>query len=265
MKKRSISALAAVAGLFAALASAQVPAPLNENGVAVGAMAPAALNKERPKPPFDLTGTWLHALGPGNPWQFSPPPGAKLTPSAQAEYNAYKKAVADGKSYKDDIGHCWPAGMPIIMTRVWPILMVQKPTEIVMVSGFMNSVRLIYLDGRKHTDPDTVISSFNGESIGHWDKDTLVVDTTGFVNEHHWVDGGIPASDQLHIIERMRLLDNGKTLEIQFTAADPKNWEGEWHWTKRWKRVDDQEISEAECLPDLNQHLLSTDSDRNSQ
>jgi hypothetical protein len=246
----------------AAQVLAQSPAPLDENGKRVGALAPASIAKPRPKPAFDLTGTWLHAGGPGNPWQFSPPPGFKLTPPAQAQYDAYKKAQAEGKSYRDDIGHCWPAGLPIIMTRVWPIAMIQKPTVIFMVSGFMNSVRIIYLDGRKHTDPDEVISSFNGESIGHWEGDSLVVDTTGFVNDHHWIDNGVPASDALHVIERMRMLNNGATLEIQYTMTDPKSWEGEWTWTKRWRRVDDQEITEAECLPDLNEHLLSTNSDR---
>lgn len=257
ISKIVIPALAA-----AAWGVAQSPAPLNENGVPMGALAPSSIAKERPKPAFDLTGTWLHSGGPGNPWQFAPPPGFKLTPPAQAEYDAYKKATAAGKSYKDDIGHCWPAGMPIIMTRVWPIAMIQKPTVIFMVSGFMNSTRIIYTDGRKHTDPDVVISSFNGESIGHWEGDALVVDTTGFVNDHHWVDNGVPASDALHITERMRLIDQGKTLEIAYTADDSKMWVGQWKWTKKWRRVDDQEITEAECLPDLNDHLLSTNSDR---
>ena len=110
-----------------------------------------------------------------------------------------------------------------------------------------------------------LIASFNGESIGHWEKETLVVDTVGFRGDHHWVDNGIPASDALHVIERMRLIDNGKTLEIQYAMTDPKSWVGEWSWTKRWRRVDDQEISEASCLPDLNEHLLSTNSDKESR
>jgi len=242
---------------------AQSLAPLNEEGVALGALAPAAIAKSKVKPGFDITGTWLHGGGQNNPWQFSPPTGAKLTAVAQKEYDAYKKAQAEGKAYKDDIGQCWPAGVPMIMTRVWPIAMVQKPTAIFMVSGFMNAVRIIYTDGRKHSDPDVVIPSFNGESIGRWEGDTLVVDTNGFVNDHHWIDNGVPASDQLHIVERMRLLDKGATLEIAYTATDPKMWEGEWKWTKRWRRVDDQEITEAECLPDLNSHLLSTGSEHN--
>jgi len=228
-----------------------------------GALAPANIAKPRPKPAFDITGTWLHGGGPNNGFRFSPPAGFKLTPAAQAEYDKSQAAAKAGKVYRDDIGQCWPAGLPIIMTRVWPIAMIQKPTAIYMISGFMNSVRIVYLDGRKHTDPDVVIPSFNGESIGQWEGDSLVVDTTGFVDDHHWIDNGIPVSDALHIVERMKLIDNGATLQIETSATDPKSWEGTWSWTKRWRRVDNTDITEASCLPDLNQHLLSTQGNAN--
>jgi hypothetical protein len=254
-----------LAAVASATLCAQSLAPLNEDGVPLGALAPSAIAKSKVKPGFDVTGTWLHSGGPGNPWQFSPPKDAKLTPAAQVQLDAYKKAAAEKKAYRDDIGHCWPAGLPMIMTRVWPIAMVQKPTAIFMISGFMNAVRIIYTDGRKHSDPDVIIPSFNGESVGHWEGDTLVVDTIGFVNDHHWIDNGVPASDALHVVERMRLIDKSATLEIQYTMTDPKTFQGEWQWTKRWKRVDDQEITEAECLPDLNDHLLSTGASHNVQ
>ena len=244
---------------MASLAWPQAPsAPAPAPPAQLGALAPANIAKPRPAPPFDITGTWLHAMARDNPFTFTPPPDVKLTPAAQAQLDAAKKARAEGKAYHDDIGQCWPAGLPIIMTRVWPIAMIQKPTVIYMISGFMNSVRIIYLDGRKHTDPDIVIPSFNGESIGHWENDTLVVDTTAFVDNHHWVDTGVPASDALHVVERIKLINQGATLEIEYAMTDPKNWEGEWKWTKRWRRVDDQEITEATCLPDLNENLLST-------
>ena len=149
------------------------------------------------------------------------------------------------------------------MTRVWPIAIVQAPTAIYMVSGFMNSVRIIYTDGRSHTDPDLVIRSFNGESIGHWEKDTLVVDTRSFVGDHHWIDSGIPGSEDLRIIERIRQIDNGNTLEIEYILSDPKSWVGEWKMTKKWKRMEDTDITEASCLPDLNDHMPSTHSDVN--
>ena len=228
-----------------------------------GALSPANLNKPRPAPPFNLTGTWLHDnSGGGNSWRFIPPT-FKLTPDAQEHYDASQRAAKEGKVYRDDIGQCWPAGMPLIMTRVWPIAMIQLPTVIYMTSAFMNSLRIIYLDGRPHTDPDVVVPSFNGESIGRWEGNTLVVDTKYFPGHHHWMDQGgasIPASDKLHIVDRMRLVNDGKVLEIEFTMTDPKSWEGEWKMTKRWNRVDDVDITEVECWPDLNDHIRSTSS-----
>jgi len=85
-----------------------------------------------------------------------------------------------------------------------------------------------------------------------------VVDTTNFVDDHHWIDNGIPATDALHIVERIKLIDEGKNLEIEYTFTDPKAYEGSWKSTKRFRRVDDTDVIEASCLPDLNEHLPST-------
>jgi len=135
------------------------------------------------------------------------------------------------------------------------------PTAIYMISGFMNSLRTVYLDGRAHTDPDVVVRTFNGESIGRWEGDTLVVETKNFIeDEHRWVDQGVRASGDLRIVERIRLINGGRTLEIQMTLTDPKNWEGDYTGTRRWNRVDDVDIAEVECLPDLNEHLQSMSS-----
>jgi hypothetical protein len=229
----------------------------------LGALAPANLAKPRPKPPFDLTGLWLHGGGPDNGFRFSPPAGFKLTPEAQPIYDEARKAQADGKVYHDDIGQCWPSGLPILMTRVWPIAMIQIPTAVFMVQELMNTMRIVYLDGRPHTDPDIAVPSFNGESIGRWENDTLVIDTKYFVPEHHWIDAGIRASDALHIVERIRMTNQGKTLEIETTADDAKTWVGEWKWTKRFQRQDERDIQEVECLPDLNEHMPSVHSNAN--
>src|SRR5438876_11027699 len=164
------------AALIGILTAADLQAQFQPAG-ALGALAPTNIAKPRPKPPFDLTGTWLHGGGADNGFRFSPPPGFKLTPEAQAIYDEARKAQAEGKVYHDDIGQCWPAGLPIIMTRVWPIAMVQLPTVIYMISEFMNSLRIVYMDGRPHTDPDIAVPSFNGESIGRWENNMLVIDT----------------------------------------------------------------------------------------
>jgi len=228
-----------------------------------GALAPDNLAKPRPKPPFDLTGTWTVDLSAGFSSFMFGPPYPKFLPDAQAAYDESKKYAAEHKAYRDDIGHCYPAGMPMIMTRVWPIAMIQLPTVIYMVSGFENALRLVYIDGRKHLDPDVVVPSYNGESVGHWEGDELVVDTTAMTPERHWIDTGVPVSKDFHIIERIRMINDGKTLEIKYSLFDPQNWEGEWTSTKRWNRMDDQDITEVECLPDLNEHLPSTQSKLN--
>lgn len=242
------------------LAAPAFVAAQNQDGL--GALAPENLARPRPEPPFNLTGTWLH--GPGSE-RFDPPEGVVLTPAAQAHYDAAQKAAAENKIYRNDIGLCWPAGMPIMMTRVWPISMIQMPTAIFMVSELMNSLRVVYLDGRTHTDPDLAVPSFNGESIGHWEGDTLVIDTKNFVDHHHWIHDrlGIPASGSLEIIERIRMLDEGQRLEIEFTLIDPEVFTGEWVTTKQWHRVDDRDIAEVECLPDLNDHMPTVHSDFN--
>ena len=259
---RIVLKIAAAVAALNLLAAGNLAAQFQPAG-ALGALAPANLAKPRPKAPFDLTGTWLHGGGANNGFQFAPPAGFKLTPEAQVHYDAAQKARAEGKVYHDDIGQCWPAGLPVIMTRVWPIAMIQLPTAIYMVSEFMNSFRVVYLDGRPHTDPDIVVPSFNGESIGKWESDALVIDTKYFVSDHHWIDSGIPASDALHIVERMSLTNQGQTLEIEYTLSDPKSWVGDWKMTKRWRRVDERDIAEVSCLPDLNDHMLTTKSKDN--
>ena len=226
------------------------------------ALAPANLAKPRPKPPFDLTGVWLHGPPQNNSFRFTPPAGTKFTAAAQVHIDAAAKAQKEGKVYRDDIGQCWPAGLPVIMTRVWPIAMMQYPTAIYMVSEFMNSLRVVYLD-REHTHPDIVVRSFNGESVGKWEGDTLVVDTKYFVGHHHWIDSGVPASEDLHIIERIKMINNGQALEIEYTFEDPKTFEGTWKTTKRWQRTVDRDIAEVSCLPDLNDHMPSTRSNDN--
>jgi hypothetical protein len=179
---------------------------------------------------------------------------------AFVESEAAKKK---GQDYRDWIGQCYPAGMPVIMTRVWPIAMIQMPTAIYMISGFENELRIIYLDGRKHTPADEVVRTFDGESIGRWEGDTLVVDTRYMTVDKHVIDDGLPVSDEFRIVERIRLTNNGNTLEDKWTLIDPKNWEGEWTSTHWWKRQDDTDITEVQCLPDTNSRLPATASKGN--
>jgi hypothetical protein len=211
----------------------------------LGSLAPENLNKKRAPAPTNFTGMWMI----DGDFMFVPFP--KFKPEAQRQFDLERKAMAEGKAANQTIGNCWPPGMPTMMTRVWPINVIQTPTALVMIANFENQVRWIYTDGRKHTDPDIYAPTYNGESIGHWEGKELVVDTQGFESTAHNIDG-VPVSDGFHIIERMRLKENGEILEVDFTMTDPQNWEGEWKSVKHWRRQHVVDFLEVHCLPNTN-------------
>jgi hypothetical protein len=223
-----------------------------------GALAPQNLNAKRAKAPFNLTGTWFIDLRKSfADFRFGPPYPEFAEPGQTALREA-EEARKQGVPYRDVIGQCFPAGMPMIMTRVWPISMIQMPTAIYMLFGFTNSMRFIYLDGRPFTDPDVVSYTYNGESIGHFEGNVLVVKTKYMEPNQHYVDSGLPISENTEITERITLSKDGMTLQIDYTMTDPLLWKGEWKSTKRWLRQDYSDIPEVECLPNLNQNLPST-------
>jgi hypothetical protein len=224
----------------------------------LGALAPENLDKERPEPPFNLTGTWFVDLSEGFARFMFGPPYPEFIGQGKADFEEGQRMREQRLPYRDAIGQCFPAGIPMIMTRVWPIAMIQLPTAIYMVSNFNNSFRQIFLDGRDYSDPDLVIYSYNGESLGHWEGDSLIVDTRYIETHNHYIDSGIPISEEFRVQERMRLLEDGEVLEIEYIMTDPVNWVGEWRNTKQWLRVDYTDIGEVECLPDLNDNLPST-------
>jgi hypothetical protein len=224
----------------------------------LGALAPDNLNKERPAAPFNLTGTWFPDLSRAfSDFRYGPP-YPEFIGQTKLDFEEGQRMSAQRLPYRDAIGQCFPAGVPMIMTRVWPIAMIQLPTIIMMVSNFNNSFRQIFLDGRDYSNPDTIIFTYNGESIGRFEGDTLVVDTRYVETYNHFIDTGIPISEEFRLQERMRLLENGEVLEIEHIMTDPNGWVGEWRNTKRWLRVDYTDIGEVECLPDLNDNLPST-------
>lgn len=235
-----------------------------ENLWSLGVFEKANLDKPRPKPPFDLTGTWLMTRDKSTgDFRFEPVP--KLTPVAQAEFDANLKASLAGKSYKDDTGQCWPAGMPRWLTRVWPIELMQYPTVIVGIQGLFNAPRWIYLDGRGHANPDIAEPTYSGDSVGRFEGDTLVVDTVNVQSKHHWIQPGVPASEQLHIVERIRMSKDRQSFTDEVTMTDPVNWIGEWKNTKTYVLAKGQDVGESHCLPDTNDHILATHSDHTTQ
>lgn len=262
---RVVRRMALLAGGLMATASLGVSAQAPGQGVGglppqpQGALMKENLNKKRAKPPFVLTGNWMwngQRNRDSGGYQFFPLP--KFKPAVQAIYDEAMATIAAGKAYKNDEGYCWPAGMPESMTRVWPNQTIQLPTMIVMIQMLKHEIRWIYLDGRSHADPEIKPPSYAGDSIGRYEGDTLVIETVNLQPKHHWVQSGVPAGPRLKIVERIKLLDGGNTLQNTLTMTDPDSWEGEWTSTKYWYRDDSVDAEEAFCLPDINDNLLST-------
>jgi hypothetical protein len=244
-------------GMLAALACSTWLAPNvagqeaaweNPNGQ-LGALSRGNLAKQHASHAVDLTGTYT----PEGFWEFQPYP--KLKPAAQELYDGVREGAAAGRTVNDVTGDCWPPGMPIIMTRVWPFHVIAVKTAIVIVFNFENQVRWIYTDGRQHSDPNVYVPSYNGESIGHWEGDTLVVDTRNFETHQHYIDRLVPLSEKFRIVERIRSIDGGDRLSIEFTMSDPDNWEGDWVVTKTFRRQERMDFVESPCLPNTNEGL----------
>jgi len=147
------------------------------------------------------------------------PPRApmKLTPEYQKRLDVYRAAQKDGENLQSEAANCVPTGMPGIMTQPYPIEFLYQPGKVVILTETFMQYRHVFTDGRKlPEDPDPY---FNGHSIGHWEGDTLVVETIG-VNPNTMLAPGVPHSDQLRLVERIRRT-SPQWIEIETTMTDP--------------------------------------------
>lgn len=148
---------------------------------------------------------------------------------------------------EDPLARCLPHGVPRINTNgLFPFKIIQTPGLVVILYEQLNLFRQIFLDGRKLVNNPN--PTWLGYSTGHWDGDTLVIETSGF-NDKTWLDTmqGHPASDALHVIERLRRPNFG-TLDVVATIDDPKAYTKP--WTTRVQKMDlqlDTDIMEFIC------------------
>jgi hypothetical protein len=151
--------------------------------------------------------------------------GASL-PDGVAPYQPWaadlvKERVANNSKDNPD-AHCLPMGIMQLTSHPYPKKLIQTPTEVLLIyEGSGTTVREVFLDGRPLPNKDQVEPWWNGYSVGHWDGDTLVVETTGFMDDG-WLDvRGSPLTSSGKITERYRRLNFGY-LEIEVTIDDPK-------------------------------------------
>jgi len=139
---------------------------------------------------------------------------------------------------------CQPGGVPgfdLLLGGALQIL--QSPREVTMIFSGNSETRHIWLNVPHSTNPKL---SWNGESVGHYEGDTLVVDTIGLNNKTFIDNYRTPHSDKLHVTERWRLIEDGKKLEILLTIEDPETFNQPWQALRQYDRVN-RTFAEDNC------------------
>ena len=207
-------------------ASAQEPRPAGA-GAARPAWPPEGPTPRAADGKPDLSGNWQPNAIRQNVDLIGSGVSVPLLPHAAAIYKQFKDHL--GKD--DPEARCLPPGVPRMSTTPYPWTIVQTPTLIVIVyEGGAHIWRKIFMDGRQH-DPNAQ-ETWLGDSVGHWENDTLVVETLGQTDKT-WLDAaGVPHSTEMKVIERIRRPDLGH-LEIEHMIDDPKTFAKPWSFTTR--------------------------------
>jgi hypothetical protein len=229
MTCRTLAAAALVAALCSASASAQAPSALDStevprtadgkpdlNGVWQGGSTQPG-NWEEANTGFGVGGSGRDPNAPVVGSSNDRPPGREGAP--YQEWAAEKVLEAFNRRGIDDpTSRCLPAGIPrSVMLGLFPQQIVQTPTQIVILYEYMSTFRVIPLDAGH---PDDILPSYMGNSVAHWDGDTLVVDVIGF-NDKTWLAGtGTFHSDALHIVERYTRVSRDR-IDYEVTMEDP--------------------------------------------
>jgi hypothetical protein len=213
-----------------ALAAASVFCPRlsgqnNKNQAQAQAQPSAATPQGTPAAtPTEITGLWDVTRSGYDFASFSKgdPP---MTQWGKAQFDAAKPSQGPRgvtlSETTDKVYKCSPPGMPYIYLQIFPMQIVQTPKEVIEIFEYDHNVRYIYTDGRKH--PADLTPTYNGHSIGHWEGDTLVVDTTNFTGKTTFRGSG----ENLHLVEHFTRTAPGQ-LMYEFTVNDPESFTKPW-------------------------------------
>jgi hypothetical protein len=169
-----------------------------------------------------------------------------LQPWAVEKMKQANAAVLAGKVAFTADSRCYPSGVPsFLLFPANPVRFIQTPKEVVMIWQQNQETRRVYLNVPHSAKPKP---SWYGESIGHYENgDALVVDTIG-QNDKTYVDNyRTPHSMQLHVVERFRLIDGGKTIEVNVHVEDPGAFTTPWNAIQRYRRTGAAPMEEMIC------------------
>ena len=173
-------------------------------------------------------------------WRVADVNNPNLTQFAKEGLKKANDMVAEGFAMYNRTSRCWQPGAAVLNTSPGRTYFLQTPKEVYIIWQRDQIVRHVYLDVAHSANPKP---SWNGESVGHYEGDTLVVDTiaqttSSFVDLYR-----TPHSEKLHLIERYRLIEGGKALQVEMTFEDPIAFVQPWKATKRWEKVTTQAAS----------------------
>lgn len=192
----------------------------------------------------DLSGVWL----PGSPTEADDPP---LKPWAA---DLARQRMAAGSS-TDPRAWCLPSGTTRTNNADLTKFVQTPNLLIILLEGASPGFRQIFLSkDAKH--PANLPPTWMGHSVGHWEGDTLVVDTVDF-NDRGWIDNaGDPQTEQLHVIERFHRVSRG-VLEVAITIDDPGAYEKPWTFHRILHLTESDDLMEAVCNENLkNEHFV---------
>jgi hypothetical protein len=144
---------------------------------------------------------------------------------------------------------CKPAGVPEFLVYAGafqPIHIIQTQDKVVLINQGDVQVRHVHLNVPHSANPKP---SWYGESVGRYEGDELVVDTIGF-NDKTFVDDtyNVPHTAQLHVVERFKMIEGGKALEVNVTVEDPGAFNAPWSAIARYRRATSpQPVTEQPC------------------
>ncbi|MEO8315093.1 MAG: hypothetical protein ABI645_09885 [Pseudomonadota bacterium] len=219
-------------------------------GTAVALIAGLSMAAEHP----DFTGVWTNATAPPGAAAATrdSPPSPLLKPEAKARIDAYKKLVA--KSGDTPGGWCLGTGMPgsMLGSGGYPMEIIQRPEQITVIYEAHSETRRIYFGSRNAVEKDRVPGR-NGYSSGHWEGDTLVVETDSLIDQ---IDQRTTShSDQATIVERYSLdgkdAQGRRILKAEMTMTDPGFYTGPVKQTKRWAEVPNGRLLPYECPEEM--------------
>jgi hypothetical protein len=172
-------------------------------------------------------------------------------PSYKREFQAKVKDLFDHESKVDPVFYCGKPGIPRIGP---PRKIVQLPNEMIFlyedISG--DPYRIIPTDGRPHRANGN--PSAYGDSVGHWEGKTLVVDVNNFVDDTWFGENGYFHTDAMHVIER--LWRDGENLVYQATVEDPKVLTAPWTMAPRVVKPSSEPLEESPKCVETDAHLL---------